>query len=317
MTIAIRRSAGAGLLLLLVSALPALAQRNSGMRAGDTFKNKVAAWRGDAQVSGKITDEAGKGIPEAKVTFVFEKSNDGFFATTKKNGEFSAKDISAGEWRVQIEAQNFITVRQTVTISDSKNPPINVQLKRDNSPELIATAEGLFKAGKFQEARAEYMKVLEAHPELTGINRAIAFTYGRERNHAEALKYLDLALTTNRNDSMLLQLAAASSMEIGDFPRATGYLSKIDDTTLSEPDPLLNASVNLINKHQGTLAIGVLDRVIARFPQAPDSYYYRGFARLQVGNPAEAKADLEKYVSLASPEGAQVAQAKELLSKLK
>ena len=60
------------------------------MRAGDSLKkDKVAAWRGDAQVSGKITDEAGKGIPEAKVTFIFAKSNDGFFATTKKNGEFS------------------------------------------------------------------------------------------------------------------------------------------------------------------------------------------------------------------------------------
>jgi hypothetical protein len=39
------------------------------MHAGDSFKEKkVAAWRGDAQVSGKITDEAGKGIPEAKVS---------------------------------------------------------------------------------------------------------------------------------------------------------------------------------------------------------------------------------------------------------
>ena len=52
---------------MLVSAAPALAQR---MRAGDSFKDKVAAWRGDAQVSGKITDEAGKGIPEAKVKFI-------------------------------------------------------------------------------------------------------------------------------------------------------------------------------------------------------------------------------------------------------
>jgi hypothetical protein len=32
------------------------------------------------------------------------------------------------------------------------------------------------------------VKVLEAHPDLTLINRAIAFTYGREGNHAEALK---------------------------------------------------------------------------------------------------------------------------------
>src|SRR5260370_29732231 len=119
MAIPVRRGAVAALLLLM-STPPVFAQR---MRAGDSFKDKVAAWRGDAQVSGKITDEAGKGIPEAKVTFIFSKSNDGFFATTKQNAEFSAKDISAGEWRLQIEAPNFVTIRPTLTIIRSKNAP--------------------------------------------------------------------------------------------------------------------------------------------------------------------------------------------------
>ena len=58
----------------------------------------------------KSPDEAGKGIPEAKVTFIFAKSNDGFSATTKEGtASFSAKDIKAGEWRVQIKEQNFVT----------------------------------------------------------------------------------------------------------------------------------------------------------------------------------------------------------------
>ncbi len=313
-------------LLLLVSATPAVAQR---MRAGDSFKDKVAAWRGDAQVSGKITDDAGKGIPEAKVTFIFAKSNDGFFATTKKNGEFSAKDIKAGEWRIQIDAPNFITVRQNLTISDSKNPPLAVTLKRDNSPELLTKAEALFKAGQMTkaealfkagqnaEARAEYMKVLEAHPDLTGINRAIAFTYGREGHHPEALKYLDLALASNPDDRMLLQLAAASAMQLSDYPRAMGYLSQIDEAALDDPAILADAAVNLINKNRSADAITVLDRVIARFPEAADAYYYRGFAKLKANRNAEAKGDLEKYVALAPPGAPQVAQAKELLANIK
>ncbi len=177
MTIPFRVTATTILALLLTASLASAQRGGSSTHAGDSFKEKkVAEWRGNAQVSGKISDEAGKGIPEARVTFIFAKSNDGFFATTKKNGEFSAKDIKAGEWRIQVDSANFVTVRQTLTITDSKNAPIAVQLKRDNSPELIAKAEGLFKEGKNAEARAEYMTVLAAHPELTGINRAIAFT---------------------------------------------------------------------------------------------------------------------------------------------
>jgi len=299
---------------LLVSDSTVFAQR---MRAGDSFKDKVAAWRGDAEVSGKITDEAGKGIPDAKVTFIFTKSNDGFFATTKKNGEFSAKDIKAGEWRIQVDVANFITVRQPLTVADRKNPPLTVALKRDNSPELLTKAEALFKAGQNAEARAEYMKVLEAHPDLTGINRAIAFTYGREGHHPEALKYLDLALDSNPDDRQLLQLAAASAMQVSDYPRAMGYLRRIDEATLDDPAILADAAVNLINKNHTAEGITVLDRVIARFPDAADPYYYRGFARMKDGKNPEAKADLERFLTLAPPTSPQVAQAKDLLARIK
>lgn len=309
----IRRPMSLAFLMFLVST-PAFAQR---MRAGDSFKDKVAAWRGDAEISGKVTDDAGKGVPDAKVTFIFAASNDGFFATTKKNGEFSAKDIKAGEWRVQVDVPNFITVRQTLTVADRKNPPIAITLKRDNSPELLTKAEALFKAGQNAEARAEYMKVLEAHPDLTGINRAIAFTYGREGHHPEALKYLDLALASNPDDRQLLQLAAASAMQVSDYPRAMGYLARIDEATLDDPAVLADAAVNLINKNRTADAITVLDRVIARFPTAADPYYYRGFARLKDGKNAEGKADLEKYLTLAPPTAPQVAQAKDLLATIK
>lgn len=289
----------------------------AGMHAGDTFKNaKVAQWRGDAEVSGKVTDEAGKGVPEAKIVFVFVPSNDGFFATSKKNGDYSAKDIKAGQWRVQVEAANFVTARQEVTLENKKNA-LSFQLKRDNSPELLTKAEALFKEGKNAEAREEYMKVLAAHPELPGINRAIAFTYGRERNHVEALKYLDLALAGNPDDSMLLQLAAASATQVSDYPRAMGYLAKIEDASLADPSPLEDAAVNLINKNRSAEAITLLDRVITKFPSAPDPYFYRGFAELQAGKNDAGKADLEKFVSMAPPTAPQLAQAKELLAKLK
>jgi Tfp pilus assembly protein PilF len=317
MTIPIRVSAA--IILCLVLSSPAFAQRGGGggMRAGDSLKKeKVAAWRGDAQISGKVTDEAGKGLADVKVTFIFATSNDGFFATTKKNGEFSAKDIKAGEWRVQIEATNFITLREPLTIT-AKNPPLNVTLKRDNSPELLTKAEALFKAGQNAEARVEYLKVLEAHPDLTGINRAIAFTYGREKNHPEALKYLDMALASNPNDETLLQLAAASAMELSDYPRAMGYLGKIDVAALTEPDPLLNAALNLLNRRRSADASTLLTRLIERFPDVADAYFYRAYAALQANKPgAEARPDLEKYLAMA-PNGQQAEQAKTLLASIK
>jgi len=302
-------------LALLISG-PVFAQgRGGGQHAGDTMKNKVAEWRGDAQVTGKITDEAGKGIPDAKVTFIFVKSNDGFFATTKKSGDYSANDIKAGDWRVQVEAANFIVVKKDLKLENKKNT-FSLALKRDNAPELLTKAEGLFKAGDNAGARTEYLKVLADHPELTAINRAIAFTYGREHNNLEAIKYLDIALTSNPNDPTLLQLACATAIDLSDYPRAMSYLARIDDATVSDPEVLDNTAITLLNKQKSSEAITVLNRVIGRFPDSPDAYFYRAYANLQGQKSAEAKADLEKYLALA-PNGPQAAKAKELLGNIK
>ena len=144
--------------------------------------------------------------------------------------------------------------------------------------------------------------MLAAHPELTAINRAIAFTYGREKNHPEALKYLDLALTANPNDATLLQLAAASAMEVSDYPRAMGYLgthrrggadrSRPDGERGDEPaePPPIDRSGGVADAH---------DRQV---PGGADAYFYRGYASMQAGKPAEARPDLEQYVKLAPPD---------------
>lgn len=248
------------------------------MRAGDSFDlKKVAAWRGSALVSGKVADEAGNGIPDARVSFIFVKANDGFFATTKKNGEYSANDIKAGQWTVQVDAPNFVTIKQDLTLEDKKNV-FNITLKRD-------------------------------YP-------ALAFSSARQGNHADALKYLDLALAETPTDPVLLQLAHATAINLQDYARAAAYIARIDDATLTDPSLLLNSALALLKQRRNDDAIPVLGRVITRFPDAPDAYFYRGYALVQLGKGAEAKRDLEKYLALA-PAGAQAANAKQLLGGIK
>lgn len=310
------------LLALLAISVPVLARAEDqrGRRGGGGDAPKPSAppvWRGKADIKGKVTDEAGKPVGDAKVTLIHTALNSGFFVMTKKNGEFEAKDMKSGQWQMVIEAQGFAMVRRDIEVKDDRNPAFDAKLVRDNSNELIAKAEELFKAGKMPEARAEYMKVRELHPELAAVNRAIAFTYGRERNHAEALKYLDMALAETPTDPVMLQLAAGSALEMNDVPRALAYVEKMDEKTLPDPEPLLNVAASVLRKQLWADAIKIIDRAIARFPDAADSYYYRGLARLNNKDSAGAKADLEKFVSMAPAGSAEVTQAKDILSKIK
>lgn len=318
MTSFVRRTLAITLALIVIS-VPAFAQRGRRGGGNDTLQRPAAppVWKGKADLSGKVTDEAGKGVGDAKVTLVLTALDSGFFVVTRKNGEFSAKDMKAGQWHMVVEAPSYAVWQKDVEVTADRNPAVDVKLARDNSAELVAKAEELFKAGKMTEARAEYLKVRELHPELMAVNRAIASTYGGERNHAEALKYLDMALAESPTDPMMLQLAAGRALELNDVPRALDYLSKIDDKALTDPDPLLNIAVGLLRKQRFADAVKVLDRAIARFPQAPDAYFYRGLGRIDAKDSAGSKADLEKYISMAPADAAQVAQAKDLLSKMK
>ena len=64
------------------------------------------------------------------------------------------------------------------------------------------------------------------------------------------------------------------------------------------------------------MAAHPFDQAVRVAPADADSYFYRGLTAVQLKKKAEAKADLEKYLELA-PEGAQAADAKELLKSVK
>ena len=112
-------------------------------RGDDQAPQAPVKWRGKAEVSGKVTDDTGKPV-EARVSFVNVEVNSGYFVMSKKNGEFKGENMKAGDWKVQIDAPNFIVWKQTVTLTEQKNPPLAVVVKRDNSPELLTKADALY-----------------------------------------------------------------------------------------------------------------------------------------------------------------------------
>lgn len=274
------------------------------------------ALKGAATLQGKVVDEAGKNVPNPVVTLINLEANASIVLKGKGNGDFEAKNIKPGAWKLVAETPNYVTVRQDVTVAAGKGPKINVVSKNDASPELLEKASALATAGDLAGARAEYLKVLEAHPELTSINRFIAFTYGKEGNTVEAAKYLDAALVGAPDDIALLTVAAESALKMTQYQKAIGYLDKVDFGSVADATPYTNMAITFINAKRQAEAIQFLDKLIVRFPETADYYFYRGYAKMGRQMPQEAKPDIEKYLQLA-PDGQQAATAKEILASIK
>ena len=303
--------------------------------AGAPLAVAAQDWKGKAQIKGTVVDEQGKAIKDAVIRAVMAGANDGP-KEQKSNGkgEFTVKDLKAGAWSLEVVAPKFAGRRLKVDLTE---PMATVSVKLTNIEAFqgaIDSGNSLFKEGKTPEARAEFMKVLEASPELSDVHRLIAYTYGRENKFPDAMKHIDLWLDAEKNGGNItappnvsiaqlrndmLMLGADAALKANDYTKMNAYLGDVDDAALGEPAPLLNVAIGLINKDKSDEAAAILNRAQKSYPNSPLPFFYRGILNLRMKNNDAAKPELQKFVQMAgsNPEFAnQVKQAQDYLAKL-
>ena len=118
------------------------------------------------------------------------------------------------------------------------------------------------------------------------------------------------------NAEMKLVLADLM-MEGGDKAAALDMMKSVDVTKIKNPLPLINGSIALINASKTDEALELLNKVATQFPTQAEVYYYRGRAYVAAKKYPEAKADLDKFVSMAAPDARELPDAKKLLEQLK
>ncbi|HEY3013033.1 MAG TPA: TonB-dependent receptor [Gemmatimonadales bacterium] len=77
-----------------------------------------------SDVQGTVTDSAGAGIPDARVTLVELRRT----TTTDPTGRFGFTDIAPGSYRLSVSAIGFAPVVAAIMVSDD-NPPIRIALR--------------------------------------------------------------------------------------------------------------------------------------------------------------------------------------------
>ena len=104
--------------------------------------------------------------------------------------------------------------------------------------------------------------------------------------------------------------------EKGNAEESRQIMATLDESKITTPSTLLNIGIGMLNAKKPDQALVWFDKTVARFPQYPDAYYYRGITKLQEGKTDAAKTDLTKFVEMA-PNAPEAATAKAILEKLK
>jgi len=178
-----------------------------------------------------------------------------------------------------------------------------------------------------------YEAVVQKVPDVSGgMQQYIARTYYEERNLAKAVEHLELAAASDPGNMALKLMLASVVVETGATDRAGQILGSVDEAAITDPGIYLNFGLALLKQQKANEALQYLDKAVARFPQTPESYYYRANAYIELVNAEKdpenptrierlgrIKADLTKFLQIApnAPEADQVRSLLEQIGKMK
>jgi len=286
-------------------------------------------WRGMARAGGKVVDEeSGKPIEGVTIKAMFPQSgNRGPENKSNAKGEWAIGGVASGMWAVDFIKDGYEIRSISVAIAEGGGRrPMEIRLKKKAAPAPDANAEVTAKLveaaammgnKQYADARVIYEELAAKHPEVKQFRPLIARTYYGEGNKALAIEHLRKAVEQDPANVEVQLLLGNTLMETGKAEEARQVLAAVDDSKVTEPTVYLNIGIGLINDNKQAEAVSWFDKAVARFPEHPDAYYYRGISHLSLGKTGEAKADLEKYVSIAPPDAPELATAKTILETIK
>jgi tetratricopeptide (TPR) repeat protein len=280
-------------------------------------------WRGVGRIQGVLTDTDGKPIQGATVKAENPERGGGTTLTTDKKGRWVLGGIAEGTWNLDFEAEGYQTKKITVHLpsEDARIPSVNISLEKAGPPpelqQAAEKAEAAYKAGHYDEARAEYEKLLALRPDLADtINQHIGFSYIQEKKYDKAVEYLEKVLAADPQNQQIRAIAAQAALEGKMMDKAKELLAGLDDSKITSPDVFFNMGVSFLNDSDVPEAIEYFSKTIKLDPTYVDAYYRRALGYLGQGKNAEAKADFQKVIEL-QPEGQMAEMSKKALSELK
>jgi tetratricopeptide (TPR) repeat protein len=292
------------------------------------------SWAGKGRLQGEIRDENGKPIEGATITLrkgterVDPKADGPKSIKTNKNGKWSTLGLAGGAWGILIEKEGYAPSEGQVSVNEfAVAQPININLKSMATLQAAAQAEAAKagksiepsgnakakvalekaaaaqQAGRYAEARTGFEEGLglleEADPSVRlSVLRAIADTYAKEGNQAQAIATLERALQVDPTDAVSLQIIATTLISQGKEKEAEAYIARLPQGVKIDPDTLLNTGIKAYNDKDLNGALERFNRVVQENPDLANAYYYRGLTYLGLNKSAEAKTDFEKVLQL-------------------
>jgi tetratricopeptide (TPR) repeat protein len=274
----------------------------------------------ESSVQGVVTDEEGKPVRDARLTFADPQRGLNFVLKTDKNGRFLKVGIPPTTYKVTIELEGFITLEYEARIRFGMRETLEIKLKKPLSvpekDEDMTAGSDLFRAGKYDEAAARFRKVIERYPLQYEGYFNLGLTLLKKGEVDPAIVALEKAAEINPQSVDSLFALGEGYFAKGESDKALERFSQA--IALNPESQLAHYNLGLVFYRLGKNdeALAAFERSIGLKPDDASAHYQAGLAAMRLQNFDKAIKSFQEFLRL-KPNAPEAAQVKTMIEELK
>ena len=298
-----------------------------GLLAALILAGAQASAQSTGTARGKVLDDKGQPVAEAKISIEYQGEMKRKFETkTSKKGEYTQVGLASGMYRITATKDGYapffietrIGIGEVTYIPDIKLASAQVAAQAaaakaaDEITPAFNAAADLARQGKAEEAEAAYKALLVKAPSIPEIYLNLAFLYRQKKDWAAAEAAYKMALELrpyySEANAGLLAVYQAS----GQADKAAALAA----SAAGDPKVQFDMGVTALNSGKYDEALAAFQKAAAADPTNAETFYYLGTVYLSLNKVADARANLEKYLSMNPKNATNLATAQALLQAL-
>lgn len=270
-------------------------------------------------VQGVVTDEEGKPIKDARLTFADPQRGLKFVLKTDKNGKFIKVGIPPTTYKVTVESEGFLTLESEARIRFGMTENLEIKLKKPLSvpdkDEDMAAASDLFRAGRYDEAVARFKKVVDKYPSNYEGYFNLGLTLLKKGEVDPAIAALEKAAEINPRSVESFFALGEAYFAKGESEKALESFSQA--ITLNPESPLAHYNLGLVFYKLGKNeeALAAFEKSITLRPDNASAYYQGGLAAIRLQSFDKALKSFQEFLRL-EPNAPEAAQVKTMIEEL-
>jgi len=270
-------------------------------------------------VQGVVTDEEGRPVKDARLTFADPERGLEFVLKTDKNGKFIKVGIPPTTYRITVESEGFLPLESEARIRFGMREDIEVKLKKplsvpDKDEDMIAGSEQ-FRAGNYDAAAARFRQVIERYPAQYEGHFNLGLTLYKKGEVDAAIAALEKAAELNPQSVDSFFALGECHFAKGESDKALERFSQA--IAINPESPLAHYNLGLVFYRLGKNeeALAAFEKSISLRPDNASAHYQAGLAAIRLQNFGKAISSFQELLKL-EPDAPEAAQVKTMIEEL-